>query len=148
MNRGTVSFIGKDVLIIGHGSAIHCINIKDGTEHTFRVTRPLADGVSHVNGHPTMPMFAFGEQSNSARVFIMTYPDFRKVCVLSVPHTSAGGDDKSAVRRVCSMVFSDTEHLMVLTGFPSYELEVWNWRTAKLLGAQPTGILTDMQFIK
>lgn len=148
LNRGTVSFIGNDTLIVGHGSAILCVDLKNGTEHTFRVAKPLADGVSDVSGHATMSMFAFAEQCNTARVFIMTYPDFKKVCMLSAPQTTSGGDEQPRIRRICSMVFSESEHLIVLTGFPSYELEVWNWRTQKLLGVQETGILTDMQFIK
>lgn len=140
--------IGKDTLIIGHGSAILCLDLNDGQERNFRVAKPFADGVSVVCGHASVPMFAFAEQCNSARVFVLTYPDFRIVCQLIPNPATSGGDEKPIVRRVCSMVFSEAEHLMVLTGFPSYELEVWNWRTQKLLGVQETGILTDMQFLK
>lgn len=144
-----MSFIGKDVIAIGHGSAILCIDLNVGTEHTFRVTKPFAEGVSGVCGHAVMPMFAFSEQCNWSKMFVMTYPDFKKVCQLVVPNTSSGGDgDKPSIRRICSMVFSETEHLIVLTGYPNYALEVWNWRTEKLLGVHETGIITDLQILK
>lgn len=149
LNRGTVSFIGREVLVTGHGSAILCIDVTNGTEHTFRVAKPFADGIACVCGHAMLPMFAFAEQCNSAKVFIMSYPEFKKVCMLTPsPHVGGGDGDKPKMRRVCSMVFSETEYLLVLTGLPSYELEVWNWRSQTLLGVQETGILTDMQFIK
>lgn len=46
-----------------------------------------------------------------------------------------------------TMKFSETEHLIAVAGLPRYELEIWNWRTAKLLAVERTDIQTDNQVL-
>lgn len=142
--------MANHVLILGHGSSVLCIDVNDGTEHVFRVAKPFADGVSNVTGHSKMLMFAFAEQNNASRVFVLSYPDFKKVACIMPPAQASteSGDTKPPVRRICSIAFSESEHLIVLTGYPHYELEVWNWRTQKMMGSHETGLITDLQFIK
>jgi hypothetical protein len=45
------------------------------------------------------------------------------------------------------LTFSETEHLIALTGMPDYKLEIWHWRSKELLTSVPTGILTEKQTI-
>lgn len=45
------------------------------------------------------------------------------------------------------MAFSETEHLIALTGMPSYKIQVWYWRTQDLLISKETKIITDKQRI-
>lgn len=47
-----------------------------------------------------------------------------------------------------TMKFSETEHLICVTGLPKYELEIWNWRTAKLLAVEQTDIQVDFQILR
>lgn len=51
-------------------------------------------------------------------------------------------------RRYIFLEFSETEHLVALTGIPEYMIEIWNWRTGKLLVQQETGILSDFQHLR
>lgn len=46
------------------------------------------------------------------------------------------------------MDFSETEHLIALKGLPNYGIEIWNWRSGKLLVNQFTNIISDDQYIK
>lgn len=47
-----------------------------------------------------------------------------------------------------TMKFSETEHLIAVTGLPKYELEIWNWRTAKLLAVEQSDIQVDYQVLR
>lgn len=47
-----------------------------------------------------------------------------------------------------SLAFSETEHLVALTGKANYnKLQVWYWRTREMLKCQETDLLTDKQTI-
>lgn len=47
-----------------------------------------------------------------------------------------------------TMKFSETEHLVAVSGLPKYELEIWNWRTSKLLAKERTDIQVDHQDLR
>lgn len=46
-----------------------------------------------------------------------------------------------------SMTFSETEHLIAITGMPDYQIQVWYWRTQDQLVSQNSDIITDKQRI-
>lgn len=46
-----------------------------------------------------------------------------------------------------SITFSETEHLIALTGMPDYQIQVWYWRTQDQLISQNSEIETDKQKI-
>lgn len=46
------------------------------------------------------------------------------------------------------MDFSETEHIIALTSLPQYLIEVWNWRTDRLMVSQPSGLITEDKFIR
>lgn len=46
-----------------------------------------------------------------------------------------------------SLAFSETEHLIALTGMPTYKIQVWYWRTHDMLISQDTEVITDKQKI-
>lgn len=159
--------------MFGHGSAITFLNVNDATETFYRVCRPHADGFSCLAGHMRLPLFAYAEQSNAARIHVVQWPDMRPLCTLhpdavsamsatSVPSdgvdpvasaatsrasTDAGNRTKT-VRRILSISFGETEHLAVLTGYPDFVLEIWNWRTGRRLIERATEVFTDVQYLK
>lgn len=45
------------------------------------------------------------------------------------------------------MAFSETEHLIALTGMPQYKIQVWYWRTHDLLISEDSDMITDKQRI-
>lgn len=47
-----------------------------------------------------------------------------------------------------SLDFSETDHLVALTSLPHYLIEVWNWRTDRLLAVQQTDLFVDDKFIR
>lgn len=47
-----------------------------------------------------------------------------------------------------SLEFSETEHIVALTSLPQYLIEIWNWRTDRLMVYQPTDLITDDKFIR
>lgn len=57
-------------------------------------------------------------------------------------HTGSGGAPYIAMK------FSETEHLIAVAGLPRYELEIWNWRTSKLLAVEQTDIHVDNQILR
>lgn len=59
-------------------------------------------------------------------------------------HAFAGSSGAAYI----TMKFSETEHLIAVAGLPRYELEIWNWRTAKLLAAEQTDIQVDFQVLR
>lgn len=46
-----------------------------------------------------------------------------------------------------SLAFSETEHLIALTGMPSYKIQVWFWRTQDMLISEESEMITDKQKI-
>lgn len=157
--RNKIGYIGtEDVFIFGTGSAITFVRLDaDGNASQpdlyYTATKPHVDGVACLVGHPSLPLFAFAEHSNASRMFIVQYPDFRQLCTMFPSDAEDGAVGAAASqarksRRILSMAFSETEHLAVLTGYPSFALEVWNWRTQRRLIEQPTGVVTDLQRIK
>lgn len=67
--------------------------------------------------------------------------------------------DSNITDRVCSNLglqtgeylaldFSETEHLVALTSLPHYTIEIWNWRTDRLLGVKQSDIISDDQYIR
>ncbi len=66
------------------------------------------------------------------------------VCVL---HCHFLFTESDSVRYV-TMKFSETEHLIAVAGIPKYELEIWNWRTSKLLAVEQTDIQVDCQVLR
>lgn len=154
INPCKISHITGNLLLFGHGSAITILNIDDddAPETTHRIAKPQADGVACVAGHPQLPLFAFAEHSNEARIFVVHWPDFRALCTLAAaPPLDGHGQPvrtRRRTRRILSMAFSESEHLAVLTGFPDFVLEVWNWRTQRKLTEQATGVFSDLQYIE
>lgn len=46
-----------------------------------------------------------------------------------------------------SLAFSETEHLIALTGMPQYKIQVWYWRTQDMLISEDSDMVTDKQRI-
>lgn len=148
LDHSKISNICGDLLIFGHGSALTILNVHNGAETLYRIAKPLADGVSCLAGHSQLPLFAYAEHSNDARVFVVHWPDFRVLCTLTTPGQPSDVDVRRRTRRILSLSFSETEHLAVLTGFPDFVLEIWNWRSQRKLTEEATGVFTDLQYIK
>lgn len=98
------------------------------------------DGVSCCAGHRVYDVYAYAEGSTKANIFIYSLAEQRLIGTLI--------NAEHEYRRILSICFSETDHLVVLTGNPDYILEVWNWRTEKLLVSQKTEQISDMQYIR
>lgn len=153
INPCKISHFAANWLLFGHGSAITILAVDDDAaaaaapDTVYRIAQPQAAGVACVAGHPQLPLFAYAEHSNEARIFVVHWPDFRVLCtLLSDDHGLPVQRRRS--RRILSLAFSESEHLAVLTGFPDFVLEVWNWRTQRKLTEQATGVITDLQYIE
>jgi hypothetical protein len=93
------------------------------------------DGVAVVAGHKNFPIFAFAENCWNAKIYIISYPEFNKISTF---------ESKEESIFIC-LTFSETEHLIALTGMPDYKLQVWFWRTHDRLISKKTEIYTDKQ---
>jgi WD40 repeat protein len=95
-------------------------------------------GISCFTGHKNLPLFAFAEATTQSRIMVLTHPDNTVVSILA---------KANQVVEYIHLSFSETEHLVALTGMPNYCLEIWHWRSKDLLTSTPTDILTDKQTI-
>ncbi|XP_026482935.1 uncharacterized protein LOC113391198 [Ctenocephalides felis] len=84
-------------------------------------------------------MFAIAEKCSDPRILVMRYPDF--VRVGEMPCT--GTTDK-----YLSLVFTESDYLVSLTGLPNYEIQLWCWRTNEQLLSIPSGMDGPKQILK
>lgn len=103
----------------------------------YRADLERGDGVAVIAGHKNYPIFAFAENCWNAKIFIISYPDFVKISTF---------ESKEECIYI-GLAFSETEHLIALTGMPDYKLQVWFWRTHDMLISKQTEILTNKQKI-
>lgn len=88
--------------------------------------------------------------SCARRIILLAYPSLQCISTLSIRDPGEGDNkerEKTSPHYQC-IQFSETEHVIALTSFPGYNLEVWNWRTGTLLLAQPTRVNHHNQFIR
>lgn len=133
----TICFIAVD------NNAINHYRVSDQIVDGIR-----CDGLSCMAGHRNESILAISEMSRKCRIILLSYPSLQCISTLS-----ADGDGDDKVRETTSpfyqcIQFSETEHVIALTSFPDYELEVWNWRTGTLLLVQPTRVNHFRQFIR
>lgn len=119
----------------------------------YRVSDQIVDGVrcdglSCMAGHRNESILAISEMSFNRRIILLAYPSLQCISTLSLGRDEDGGVRATASPHYRCIQFSETEHVVALTSFPDYELEVWNWRTGTLLLAQPTGVNHFNQFIR
>lgn len=96
-------------------------------------------GVKCLAGCPTEPLFAFAEKcSTDPRILVLTYPAFEKIAILS--------DQK--LGEYSLLEFTEHECLVALKGLPSYEIQLWSWRSGKKLMYKRTGILSSNQILR
>lgn len=136
---------------------IYFLAIDNNVINHYRVTDQIGDGVhcdglSCMAGHRNESIVAISKMSsNHRRIILLAYPSLQCISTLSsgVCEAKADGvqETSSSTYHQC-IQFSETEHVIALTSFPDYELEVWNWRTGTLLLAQPTRVNHFNQFIR
>lgn len=112
-------------------------SLNSDREIYYRADLDRGDGVAVIAGHKNFPIFAFTENCWNAKIFIVSYPDFTKIS------TFESKDECIYI----GLTFSETEHLIALTGMPDYKLQVWFWRTHDMLISKETEMLTDKQKI-
>lgn len=106
------------------------------------------DGLSCMAGHRNESILAISEMSGNRRIILLAYPSLQCISTLSLGHGEGDGVRGTTSPYYRCIQFSETEHIVALTSFPDYELEVWNWRTGTLLLTQPTGCNHFNQFIR
>lgn len=106
------------------------------------------DGLSCMAGHRNESILAISEMSCNRRIILLAYPSLQCISTLSLGRSEDGRGRETASPYYRCIQFSETEHVIALTSFPDYELEVWNWRTGTILLTQPTGVKHFNQFIR
>lgn len=132
-----ICFVANEAIAFNLGSYILFRNLSNGTELFYTAALSQGDGISVIAGHKIFPIFAFAEKCFRAKIFTISYPDFIIVSVFEPKEDSI----------YIGLAFSETEHLVALTGMPDYKLQVWFWRTHDLLISTETEIETDKQKI-
>lgn len=112
-------------------------SLQNDQELYYRADLTNGDGIAVIAGHKNFPIFAFAEKCWNAKIFIISYPDFNKISTF---------ESKEECIYI-GLAFSETEHLVALTGMPNYKLQVWFWRTHDMLISKETEIFTDKQKI-
>lgn len=169
-----LTFITKNVIAFGRGSTITFINLDNGREHVYRCLKTDSSnktdpktgnikGVACIAGHKSYAIFAFAELTISPRIMLLSYPDFRHITTLGsknvidalaiimsnrifvYPNDVLVGFQ---IDEYLSLDFSESDHLVAITSLPHYLIEVWNWRTDRLLAVQPTDLFVDDKFIR
>lgn len=152
-------FITNEVMATGSGTSIIFTDISSTKETHYRADgETYGDGVSCLAGHKNLQIFAFSEMCVIPRIFVLSYPHFNKIAELKRKYFPkwnispfifqywkfSGEKSKSYIR----LEFSETEHLFALSGMPEYYLEVWCWRSGRLLAVQKSGINANDQLLQ
>lgn len=95
--------------------------------------------ISAIAGHRTYPLFAYAEMSFQPSIIVALYPSFNIVQTVT-----AGVDDF----RYLALIFNDSDHLIGLTGYPNYSLNVWDFRKNRLLSSENSGLVSNEQYLK
>lgn len=130
----------KCIFLFSSSNRILFHNTKTNKYDTYLADGRLdnGDGVQCTAAHQTVPIFAFAEMVTKSRLIVKQYPSFQTVAMLFTPvHKS-----------YLSVCFSETDHLIALTGIATFTLEIWNWRTSQLLGTKQTNLASIEQTLR
>lgn len=139
-----IGFLNENTVIFGGLTTLCFLNLIDGETTYYRtldksINGTHLHGLSCLVGHRNQTMFAFGEMSSKPKIILLTYPEFTHIITLENPQTHGP---------YISLDFSETEHLVAITALPEFLIEIWNWRTGKLLAIEETGLTKEIQWIK
>lgn len=109
------------------------------TQSEFCFVTPSQRIITAIAGHRTYPLFAYAEMSFRPSVIVALFPSFNIVQTLT-----AGGNDF----KYLSLIFNDSDHLVGLTGYPNYSLNVWDFRKNRHLTSEKTGLVSNEQYLK
>ncbi|XP_037027792.1 cilia- and flagella-associated protein 43 [Bradysia coprophila] len=132
------SFIHDNILLFGGDNSLTFVNLSDGSSNSQSVTGNIGNGVTCFVGHKLYGIFAFSGACISPKIVLCSYPDFKQISCFQ----------RSDSAPYLTMKFSETEHLIAVAGLPKYELEIWNWRTSKLLAVEQMDIQMDHQVLR
>ncbi|KAJ8729123.1 hypothetical protein PYW08_000704 [Mythimna loreyi] len=125
-----MTFVGKDIFAVAHDLYITFFNYRTNTETVYIAnSQKKGDGVDALAGHRSH-MFAFAEKVQNARIFVVMFPSFNILAELKEI-------DAKRFKAVCMM---ESDLIAGLTGFPTYLLTVWCWRTSQRLYCVETGV--------
>lgn len=118
-------------------NAITFIDIPTQSETCF-VTRSKRV-ITAIAGHRIYPLFAYAEMGFQPSIIVALYPSFTVVQTLT-----AGESDF----KYLELLFNESDHLVGLTGYPDYALNVWDFRKNRLLATEKTELISNEQHIK
>lgn len=75
-------FVGNDAIAFNLGSHILFTSLSTSAETFYRADLANGDGVACLAGHKSFSIFAFAENCWNARIFIVSYPEFRRISIL------------------------------------------------------------------
>lgn len=100
---------------------------------------PSQKSISAIAGHRIYPLFAYAETGFQPSIIVALYPSFGVVQTLT-----AGEHDF----KYLDLIFNESDHLVGLTGYPNYSLNVWDFRKNRLLTRMKTDLHSNEQHIK
>ncbi|XP_039283086.1 cilia- and flagella-associated protein 43 isoform X2 [Nilaparvata lugens] len=139
-NVDRIAFVNDDVLAIVCANFILFYNLTTNTESIYQADcDEKGNGIRFVAGYGYAYIFALSDKSLKCRIKVCSYPQFEVITTL--------GEEKQDDFYV-ALAFSPSEYLISLTGLPSYEIAMWNWRTGEKLASAGSGLKFNLQTIK
>ncbi|RZF34139.1 hypothetical protein LSTR_LSTR003549 [Laodelphax striatellus] len=135
-----IAFVNDDVLAIVCANFILFYNLTTNSELIYQADCDRkGNGIRFVAGYGYAYIFAFSDYSLKCKIKVFSYPQFEVITTLGEERQ----DDFYA-----TLAFSPSEYLISLTGLPSYEIAMWNWRTGQKLACADSRLKFNLQTIK
>ncbi|KAI5740135.1 hypothetical protein M8J76_000789 [Diaphorina citri] len=118
----SIAVVGPDVIAL-HSCSYILFFPPDGPRIDYEAsTKANGLGVQCLAGYVAAPLFAFAEKAaTKPRLLVKSFPGFETISVLS--------DNK--LGEFMFLEFSENECIVALKGLPSYEIQLWSWRTGE-----------------
>ncbi|XP_017769333.1 PREDICTED: cilia- and flagella-associated protein 43 [Nicrophorus vespilloides] len=132
-------FIGKEICCFYGGCHILFVHVVSGQQRLLRVNdSEIGEGVRCFAGHRSLPFFAYAEKCKKPKIKVLSYPEFK---IISTMH-----DDNC--EQYIRTVFTETELMIALTGFPSCTMVVYKWRTGEYVASASTDLIYSKQILR
>ncbi|KAI5706085.1 hypothetical protein M8J75_004661 [Diaphorina citri] len=135
----SIAVVGPDVIAL-HSCSYILFFPPDGPRIDYEAsTKANGLGVQCLAGYVAAPLFAFAEKAaTKPRLLVKSFPGFETISVLS--------DNK--LGEFMFLEFSENECIVALKGLPSYEIQLWSWRTGEKMMYKKTGLTLDRQILR
>lgn len=164
MIKNNCTLINETTLAIGKSEAIAFINLDSGQLSFHYATNQSNDdiklsGVSCVAGNKCESIIAVADISTKPHILLFTYPQLKCISKLRstlnisicLTTTECSNNlyflDQNSYGFYKQLEFWESEHLVALSFYDNFFIEIWNWRNGALLLTQKTNYLVNNHFI-